>query len=257
MPAESTRREISGQRLARRPWRRSAPRAPPRARHDVEPGDVVDGEQAAAARRRGPRRAGRCRGRAASSATTSGSAPAAPPASSGESGTGRSPRPCRPWTTPRIRRAAARRRRSATPKPRLGPSASQRRRPRRARPGRRPASSAPARAARCPSNGVCSAAAEQPGGSSCHDAAGSKTQRSAGAPSARPPGAVRGRAAGARPSTAHRSAGHRRERLRQAEAGGLAPLQRQAEQQLEPGRAGLGLGERQVLLVLGRPACGR
>ena len=60
-------------------------------RHDVEPGDVVDDEQAAGSALARPRARRRCRARRASSSTTSGSARGAPRCRARGTRTGRSP----------------------------------------------------------------------------------------------------------------------------------------------------------------------
>ena len=131
------------------------------------------------------------------------------------------------------------------------------RRPLRRRRGRRRGSSARGPAARgrrtaCAGCG-CAARRRRPASERCRveDAEVGRAPRRRGR--RRRPRAVRAE----RGEHARRPARHRGQGLRQAEAARLAPLQRQAEQQLEAGRARLGFGERQVLGVLGRPACGR
>src|SRR5262249_43016358 len=64
-----------------------------------------------------------------------------------------------------------------------------------------------------------------------------------------------GRRAGRQTAAVHaeyarRIRGDARKRFHQRQPRRLAPLERQRQQQLEPGRTGLGLGERQMLAVL-------
>ena len=256
MPAESTRREISGQPLdvglgdeARLGHDRVHD-------HDVEPGDVVDDEQAAAARGLALDAQGD-----AEQAQHLQRPPADPRQPLGRRQPGkaeqrRSPGRAAPCSD-RAQQARGGAKAAATPRRRSRASASRLRAPASCatRPATRVQRTRPSSS--LPANGVCrlrlrsARRVELPRDRRIEHAEVGRRARGAGRA---------GRSAAVRLERASTALGRLvtgAERLRQAEAARLAPLQRQPEQQLEPGRAGLGLGERQVLLVLGRPACGR
>ena len=199
----------------------------------------------AAARAACRRLEARCRARAASSSTTSGCARGAPPRRARESANRTIARPCRPWTD----RARQPRDGAQAPHHRRRSTASLR--PRRRRPGRRRACSARAPASRGARTACAGCGSQRVGPSTVHELVGIEQAEVGDARlRRRPPGAVGAEPARARAEHARRPAGHARERLRQRRACSPRPTSAPAEQQLEAGRARLGLGERQVLLVL-------
>ncbi len=254
MPAASTRREISGHAFTSALETKRASGTTRVDRHDVEPRDVVGGEQARPARRR------RRRSRSAMPSTRSILVDhqrmrswRAVARRAGERRTGRSPgragrgRPRAPGeraragaVSPRclVRPAPAAPCRHASVRDLVGDAR------------RRPACSARGPAARGRANGVCWLRLVSVSAPTVHASSGANTQRSASAPSRRPAALSPARAERVRASTrAGRLVTAASVRARSSLA--LAPhLSAEAEQQLEAGRAGLGFGERQVLGVL-------